>query len=129
MFQNYTNLLMFFSGNEIINDIPTSASAPYIKAVTRDLKQYIGNRQYRPIPVGYSAADISTLLYHHFTIYAHKISDDNRVETAHYMNCGTDDERVDFFAFNDYSWCDPSTYAAAWAKKVAEFRDYSQPIL
>ncbi|KAG7009993.1 1,3-beta-glucanosyltransferase gel1 [Physcia stellaris] len=32
------------------------------------------------------------------------MSDDNRVETAEYMNCGTDDERVDFFAFNDYSW-------------------------
>lgn len=41
------------------------------------------------------------------------MSDDNRVETAEYMNCGTDDERVDFFAFNDYSWCDPSTFTTS----------------
>ena len=58
MFQKYTNLLLFFSGNEVINSIPTSDAAPYVKAVTRDMKQYIGNRKYRPIPVGYSAADI-----------------------------------------------------------------------
>lgn len=113
MFHNYTNLLMFFSGNEVINSVPTSEAAPYVKAVTRDIKQYIGNRQYRKIPVGYSAADI----------------DDNRVETAHYMNCGTDDQRVDFFAFNDYSWCDPSTYTTStWSQKVDAFSNYSQPI-
>ena len=58
MFHNYTNLLLFFSGNEVINSVPTTEAAPYVKAVTRDIKQYIGNRQYRKIPVGYSAADI-----------------------------------------------------------------------
>lgn len=59
-FAKYTNLLLFFSGNELINDVPTTNAAPYVKAVTRDMKQYIGNRQYRSIPVGYSAADIGT---------------------------------------------------------------------
>lgn len=112
-FHGYSNTLLFFSGNEVINDIKTSASAPYVKAVTRDLKQYIANRKYRPIPVGYSAADI----------------DDNRLETAHYLNCGTDDERGDFFAFNDYSWCNPSTYkTSTWEEKVKAFSDYSIPI-
>ena len=112
-FAKYSNTLLFFSGNEDINSVPTSACAPYVKAVTRDMKQYIGNRKYRPIPVGYSAADI----------------DDNRVETAHYMNCGTDDERSDFFAFNDYSWCDPSSYATStWEQKVQAFSNYSIPI-
>ena len=112
-FSKYSNTLLFFSGNEVINDVPTSAAAPYVKAVTRDMKQYIGNRKYRPIPVGYSAADI----------------DDNRVEVAHYMNCGTDDERSDFFAFNDYSWCDPSTFATStWEQKVTAFGNYSIPI-
>ena len=57
-FIKYDNLLLFFSGNEVINSIPTTESAPYVKAVTRDIKQYIGNRQYRKVPVGYSAADI-----------------------------------------------------------------------
>ena len=112
-FQKYSNTLLFFSGNEDINSVSTSACAPYVKAVTRDMKQYIGNRKYRPIPVGYSAADI----------------DDNRVETAHYMNCGTDDERSDFFAFNDYSWCDPSTFSTStWQQKVQAFSNYSIPI-
>lgn len=112
-FSKYSNTLLFFSGNEDINNVPTSVTAPYVKAVTRDMKQYIGNRKYRPIPVGYSAADI----------------DDNRVETAHYMNCGTPDERSDFFAFNDYSWCDPSTFSTStWETKVKAFSDYSIPI-
>lgn len=57
-------------------------------------------------------------------------SDENRLETAHYMNCGTDDSRVDFFAFNDYSWCNPSTFTTStWADKVKAFGDYSIPIL
>ena len=112
-FSKYSNTLLFFSGNEVINNVETSAAAPYVKAVTRDMKQYIGNRKLRPIPVGYSAADI----------------DANRVETAHYMNCGTADERSDFFAFNDYSWCDPSTYSTStWGQKVTAFSDYSIPI-
>lgn len=112
-FHGYSNTLLFFSGNEVINNVPTSVTAPYVKAVTRDMKQYIGNRKYRPIPVGYSAADI----------------DDNRVETAQYMNCGTDDERSDFFAFNDYSWCAPSDYKkSTWEEKVKAFSDYSIPI-
>ncbi|KAL8749413.1 MAG: hypothetical protein Q9184_006817, partial [Pyrenodesmia sp. 2 TL-2023] len=111
-FQKYDNTLLFFSGNELINNVPTSNTAPYVKAVTRDIKQYMGNRGYRAIPVGYSAADI----------------DDNRIEAAHYFNCGTDDERSDFFAFNDYSWCDPSTYDASYKKKVDALADYSVPI-
>jgi hypothetical protein len=83
-FSKYSNTLAFFSGNEVINDKPeTVKSAPYVKATTRDMRQYIGKRGYRKIPVGYSAADVS----------------DNRQQTADYFNCGTDDERSDFFAF------------------------------
>lgn len=112
-FQKYDNTLLFYSANEVINNIKTSAAAPYVKAVTRDIKQYINNRQYRPIPVGYSAADI----------------DDNREEAAAYFNCGTDDERSDFFAFNDYSWCDPSSFTTStYEEKVKAFSDYSIPI-
>lgn len=58
-FQKYDNTLLFFSGNEVINNIATSNAAKWVKAVTRDMKQYIGTRGYRSIPVGYSAADIS----------------------------------------------------------------------
>lgn len=112
-FANYTNTLAFFSGNEVINDPSTSAAAPYVKAVTRDMRQYIRNRGYREIPVGYSAADVA----------------ENRLEMAQYMNCGSDDERSDFFAFNDYSWCDPSSFTTSgWDQKVKNFTGYGLPI-
>ena len=112
-FAKYSNTLLFFSGNEDINSVNTTQSAPYVKAVTRDMKQYIGNRKYRSIPVGYSAADV----------------DEVRVATADFFNCGTDDERSDFFAFNDYSWCDPSSFqTSSWQTKVQEFGNYSIPI-
>ena len=45
----------FFSGNEVINDGKTSKVAPWIKAVTRDIRQFIRKRGLRQVPVGYSA--------------------------------------------------------------------------
>ncbi|TKA22583.1 hypothetical protein B0A50_08153 [Salinomyces thailandicus] len=112
-FANYDNTLLFFSGNEVINSDNNTDCAPYVKAVTRDMKQYIGSRGYRKIPVGYSAADVSS----------------NRYDMAQYMNCGTDDQRSDFFAFNDYSWCDPSSYQqSGWNQKVDLFSNYSLPL-
>ncbi|KAI1258620.1 glycoside hydrolase family 72 protein [Xylariaceae sp. FL1019] len=113
-FAQYSNTLAFFSGNEVINDKPdTVQAAPYVKATTRDMRQYIGSRGYRKIPVGYSAADVS----------------DNRMQTAAYFNCGTDDERSDFFAFNDYSWCYPSSFTqSGWDEKVKNFTGYGLPI-
>ena len=113
-FANYPNTLLFLSGNEVINSDATTNAAPYVKATTRDMKQYIGSQGYRSIPVGYSAADV----------------DSNRYEMATYMNCGTDDQRSDFFAFNDYSWCDPSSYqTSGWSAKVQQYSDYSIPLL
>ncbi|KAH0558760.1 beta-glucanosyltransferase [Trichoglossum hirsutum] len=112
-FQKYSNVLAFFSGNEVINDDASTSCAPYVKAVTRDMRQYIKSRGYRQIPVGYSAADVSS----------------NRKQMADYMNCGTDDVRSDFFAFNDYSWCDPSSFkTSGWDQKVQNFSDYSIPL-
>lgn len=112
-FHSYPNTLAFFSGNEVVNDGPSSNAAPYVKAVTRDLRQYIRSRGYRTIPVGYSAADVDT----------------NRLEMAEYMNCGSDDERSDFFAFNDYSWCDPSSFQqSGWDQKVKNFTGYGLPL-
>jgi hypothetical protein len=58
-FKDYPNTAAFFSANEVINDIDTGEyNPPYIRAVTRDLKQYVKNHASRPIPVGYSAADV-----------------------------------------------------------------------
>ncbi|KFZ08106.1 hypothetical protein V501_06117 [Pseudogymnoascus sp. VKM F-4519 (FW-2642)] len=112
-FAKYTNTLAFFSGNEVINDGTTTEAAPYVKATTRDMRAYIKAKGLRQIPVGYSAADVS----------------ENRMEMAHYMNCGSDDERSDFFAFNDYSWCAPNTFTGAgWDQKVKNFTGYGVPI-
>jgi hypothetical protein len=112
-FHNYNNLLVFFSGNEVINEKNNTGAATYIKATTRDMKRFIGNKSPRRIPVGYSAADVA----------------DNIEQQALFFNCGSDDERSDFFAFNDYSWCDPQTFTgAAWDKKVEMFESYSKPI-
>lgn len=48
---------------------------------------------------------------------------------AEYMNCGTDDQRSDFFAFNDYSWCDPSSFTkSGWDEKVKKFSNYGLPL-
>ncbi|KAF2467870.1 1,3-beta-glucanosyltransferase gel1 precursor [Lindgomyces ingoldianus] len=112
-FAGYNNLLLFFSGNEVINAKNNTVAATYIKAVTRDMKQYISNHASRQIPVGYSAADVA----------------ENIKQQALFFNCGTEDERADFFAFNDYSWCDPSSFTqSGWDKKVETYKDYSIPL-
>jgi hypothetical protein len=113
-FAGYSNTLAFLSGNEVINNASNTNVAPYVKATTRDMKQYIGDRKYRSIPVGYSAADVSA----------------NQELMALYMNCGTDDERSDFYSINDYSWCDPSSYTTSgWDTLVASYSNYSIPLL
>lgn len=113
-FYSYSNTLLFFSGNEDINSVATTSSAPYVKAVTRDMKNYISARKYRSIPVGYSAADVDTLIY----------------QTADFLNCGDDAmARSDFFAYNDYSWCAPSSFeGSTWKAKADYFSNFSIPL-
>lgn len=112
-FIGYTNTLAFFSGNEVVNDqTNTTLAAPYVKATTRDMRQYIKERGYRAVPVGYSAADVAQ----------------NRYQLAEYFNCGTDDERSDFFAFNDYSWCNTNFQQSGWDQKVKNFTGYGLPL-
>ncbi|AEO66559.1 glycoside hydrolase family 72 protein [Thermothielavioides terrestris NRRL 8126] len=112
-FAKYSNTMAFISGNEVINDqTNTTLAAPYVKATDRDMRAYIKARNYRKILVGYSAADVSS----------------NRQQTANYFNCGPDEERSDFFAFNDYSWCSSDFITAGWDVKVRNFTGYGIPI-
>jgi len=113
-FSQYSNLLLFFSGNEVINARNNTNAAPYIKAVTRDMKNYIRAQAPRAIPVGYSSADVA----------------ENIESQALYFACGDDEiARSDFFAFNDYSWCDPSSYEqSGWKTKVETYSNYSLPL-
>lgn len=71
-FSGYNNLLLFFSGNEVINARNNTNAAPYIKAVTRDMRQYISAQADRAIPVGYSSADVA----------------ENIEQQANYFACG-----------------------------------------
>jgi len=94
-FQKYDNLAGFFVGNEAITTANGSVTAPYIKAAARDMKAYRDSKQYRPIPIGYSAADIATL----------------RPMLQNYLACGDDArDAIDFFSLNAYSWCGKSSY-------------------
>ncbi|KAK4222968.1 Glucanosyltransferase-domain-containing protein [Podospora fimiseda] len=112
-FAKYPNTMAFFSGNEVIHDEKeTTYAAKYVKAVDRDMRAYIKARGYRKILVGYSAADVTM----------------NRLQTASYFNCGTEEERSDFFAFNDYSWCTTDFVTSGWDQKVKNFTGYGLPI-
>ena len=65
-FKGYDNFLAVFAGNEVINDEVSAQMSPrYMKAVIRDLKNYIAAHVARPIPVGYSAADDLKVLMSH----------------------------------------------------------------
>ncbi|QPG76214.1 1,3-beta-glucanosyltransferase [Brettanomyces nanus] len=113
-FSNYTNILGFFAANELVNNNASLDTAPYIKAVVRDTKKYIKARGYRQIPVGYSAADVSSL----------------RKELADYLNCGNDtDAKIDMLGVNDYSWCGQSSFTTSgYSEKVEMYTGFSVPI-
>lgn len=118
-FKDYPNVLAFFSGNEVINDLSTAATVPpYIRAVTRDLKNYIAKHSTRQIPVGYSAADVREVL----------------MDTFNYLQCSDpldpgDMSRSDLFALNSYSWCGHSNMQdSGYSQMVTNFSSSSVPV-
>jgi len=118
-FKDYPNTLGFFGGNEVINDMPTGKiDPPYIRAVTRDMKNYIAKHSSRNIPVGYSAADVRPVL----------------VDTWQYLQCAingssTDMSRIDFFGLNSYSWCGAATYhTSGYDVLIAIFGNTTVPV-
>lgn len=99
-FKNYDNVLGFFAGNEVINEDAHYMAPKYVRAVVRDMKDYIAKNSKRAIPVGYSAADIRNIL----------------MDTTHYFECelkNSTSSRADFFGLNSYSWCGDSSYKAS----------------
>ena len=119
-FKDYPNTLGFFGGNEVVNDLPTGLlDPPYIRAVTRDMKNYIAKHSSRNIPIGYSAADVRPVL----------------VDTWQYLQCAingssTDMSRIDFFGLNSYSWCgSTATYqTSGYDVLVATFANTTVPV-
>ncbi|KAL4918344.1 Glucanosyltransferase-domain-containing protein [Aspergillus aurantiobrunneus] len=99
-FKDYPNTLAFFAGNEVINEDSVEEVPQYVRAVQRDMKEYIDNHLDRAIPVGYSAADIRPILE----------------DTLNYFMCEDEDfptSHSDFFGLNSYSWCGDASYTSS----------------
>ncbi|KAJ9138604.1 1,3-beta-glucanosyltransferase [Pleurostoma richardsiae] len=118
-FKSYPNTLLFFAGNEVIWDVHAGTIVPpYMRAVTRDIKNYISKHSDRKIPVGYSAADVREILF----------------DSWEYLQCsedGTTDDpsRVDVFALNSYSWCGDATFKSSTYEDLVEgFQNSSVPL-
>ena len=115
-FKNFPNTLGFFSGNEVINEQSVPQVPNYIRAVTRDLKDYISKQVNRAIPVGYSAADVRDILG----------------DTWAYLSCNVPDSptsKIDFFGLNSYSWCGDSSFTTSgYNILIAQFSNTTIPV-
>ena len=112
-FQQYDNLGGFWIGNEFITSLDGSGAAPFIKAAVADLKAYRAAKNYRAVPIGYSAADIAEL----------------RPQVQNYLACGSPDIAIDFFGLNSYEWCGDVTYETSGYSILQKMtQGYSIPI-
>mmetsp|Transcript_22560 Transcript_22560/g.40731 ORF Transcript_22560/g.40731 Transcript_22560/m.40731 type:complete len:315 (-) Transcript_22560:280-1224(-) len=95
-FSAYDNTLMFVVANEIEQLDHNGYSAyPCVKALTRDIHRHQKTRSLRKIPLIYSDKDQGS---------------PDRTIVAKYLSCEveSEDDVVDAFGLNVYSWCDPS---------------------
>ena len=114
----YANTLAFIIGNEVANKPGiTTRSDAYIKAALRDLKSFRTRKALRKIPIGYAAADDDVI----------------RLLEAQYFICnsaGLQDQTVDFYGVNIYSWCgDSDIETSGYRNRMREFSGYPVPIL
>lgn len=119
-FHDFPNTLGFFGANELMNDVAGGQTVPpYIRAVTRDLKNYIAKHSSRHLPIGYSAADVRDILG----------------DSWSYLECAidgstTDNSKIDFFGLNSYSWCggDATFQTAGYGFLVSQFSNTTIPV-
>ena len=110
-FQKYNNVLGFFAGNEVSNAPNNTIASAFVKAAVRDTKAYIVQKKYRTIGVGYATND-----------------DETRTELADYFNCGPQQNAIDFWGYNIYSWCGDSDFSKShYDVRTKEFASYSVP--
>ncbi|KAL2785985.1 Glucanosyltransferase-domain-containing protein [Aspergillus keveii] len=103
----YDNVLAFL----LFDELPAEEDAPYSKAKVRDMKAYIASKDYRAIPVGYG-------------MYLHPSREENV-----YLNCGDEDDSVDFFALQTNAWCGDSLSEIGWDVYLEQFDGYSVPVI
>ncbi|KAI1822749.1 family 72 glycoside hydrolase [Xylaria intraflava] len=112
----YDNVIGFFAGNEVTNNATNTGASAFVKAATRDTKKYIADKMSkggRWMGVGYAANDDSEI----------------RVNMAEYFNCGNQDEAIDYWGYNIYSWCGKSSYEeSGYDVQVDFFSNYSVPV-
>ncbi|KAI0117961.1 family 72 glycoside hydrolase [Nemania sp. FL0031] len=112
----YSNVIGFFAGNEVTNNATNTGASAYVKAATRDTKKYIADKMAkggRWMGVGYAANDDAEI----------------RVHMAQYFNCGDQDEAIDYWGYNIYSWCGKSSFEkSGYDVQVDFFSNYSVPV-
>jgi hypothetical protein len=107
----YDNVLGFFAGNEVISDKTNTDASPFVKSSIRDIKEYIKEKNYREIPVGYSTNDDA----------------ETRDDLALYFACG--DVVADFYGINMYEWCGFSSFhSSGYRERTEEFKNYPIPV-
>ncbi len=112
-FAKFPNVIGFFVGNEVTNNGSNTDASAYVKAAARDMKQYIKDKGYKNLGVGYAADDTSDL----------------RNNIADYFNCGDVSDSVDFFGYNVYEWCGNSNFETSGYNRILDFfKDFSIPV-
>ncbi|KAJ9292640.1 CAZyme family GH72 and CBM43 [Paecilomyces variotii] len=109
----YKNVIGFFAGNEVSNNQSNTDASAFVKAAVRDMKAYIKQKNYRPMGVGYATNDDSTI----------------RENMADYFACGTEEDSIDFWGYNIYSWCgDSSIQKSGYDVRTKEFSTFAVPV-
>ncbi|EQL01663.1 beta-1,3-glucanosyltransferase [Ophiocordyceps sinensis CO18] len=110
----YSNVIGFFAGNEVSNNKSNTDASAFVKAAVRDTKAYIKNKKNsRWMGVGYAANDDAEI----------------RKDIADYFNCGKEEDAIDFWGYNIYSWCGKSDMKkSGYSTQAKFFEEYSVPV-
>jgi len=93
-FGQFSNVLGFNIGNEVISSLADDQAAPYIKSAVRDIKAFMSAHNYSQL-VGYTATD----------------SPNSRATLPYYLACGEDSSSIfDYWGLNIYEWCGNSDF-------------------
>ncbi|KAJ5101591.1 hypothetical protein NUU61_003813 [Penicillium alfredii] len=112
-FAKYPNVIGFFAGNEVANQVNRTGSMAYVKAAVRDMKKYIKDKNYRSsLYIGYASDDDKNV----------------REQTTNYLVCDDPSDSIDFYGYNIYEWCGKSSFHdSGYDERTKDFKDYPVP--